>query len=178
MLSPPTEGECNALVAWHIERGHFGDVTLDGLNIALALHSPGHMKDGHWTVALYLDERADSRQQDALKAIFSGQAGGHPGHLAEFIGEVKGIERVPLDYAAEGKAHRLRIGRVGRADIRTVEGQNGSDITVENHPLAVAPGYPVTVARSEELRYRDHGFDWQLNDRSGLFSPFTYHGTA
>ena len=42
LLSPPTEGECTALVAWHIDEGNFGDVDLDGLNVSLAVHSPGH----------------------------------------------------------------------------------------------------------------------------------------
>src|SRR4051795_12648399 len=27
----PTDGTCRAVLAWHIEEGHFGDVRLDGL---------------------------------------------------------------------------------------------------------------------------------------------------
>lgn len=40
-LSPPTEGECTVLLAWHVDEGRFGDVSLNGLNVALAAHSPG-----------------------------------------------------------------------------------------------------------------------------------------
>src|SRR5499433_3576570 len=41
-LSAPTTGECTLLVGWHIERGSFDNVPLDGLNVALAAHTPGH----------------------------------------------------------------------------------------------------------------------------------------
>jgi hypothetical protein len=34
-LSPLTEGECTALVAWHIGEGRCGGVKLDGLNVAV-----------------------------------------------------------------------------------------------------------------------------------------------
>lgn len=53
-LSPPTMGECNTLAAWHIDTGHFNHVVLDGLNVAMAVHCPGHMAQVKWKVALYL----------------------------------------------------------------------------------------------------------------------------
>ena len=91
MLSAPTEGECRALIAWHVERGRDGEVDLAGLNVAIAVHSPGHMMETKWQAALYLDERASAAQKDALTRIFAGQAGGHPAVLASFVGEVLGV---------------------------------------------------------------------------------------
>ena len=81
-LSAPTEGECTVLVAWHIDRGRDGEVSLDGLNAAMAVHAPGHMMQTKWRAALYLDERASEPQQQSLTKIFGGQAGGHPAVLA------------------------------------------------------------------------------------------------
>ena len=72
LTSMPTEGTCDAGFAFHIDQGTFGDVPLDGLNVGLVAHVPGPMIEGNWTVALYLDERADPRQHEALQAIFSG----------------------------------------------------------------------------------------------------------
>ena len=80
-LSPPTEGECKAIVSWHIDKGKYEDINLDNLNVALFVHSPGNMVEGNWEVALYLDDNADKAQQEILAKIFSGQAGGHPGKL-------------------------------------------------------------------------------------------------
>ena len=39
-LSPPTTGECKALLGWHIDEGSFGDVALERLNVALYVYSP------------------------------------------------------------------------------------------------------------------------------------------
>ena len=72
-LSPPDVDECTILVGWHIDSGTMGDVSLDGFNVALAVHSPGHMAQVQWKVALYLDERASQAQGDALSQIFAGQ---------------------------------------------------------------------------------------------------------
>lgn len=75
-LSAPTEGNCTVVVAWHIDKGSFEGASLDGFNVALLAHSPGHMLQTKWKVALYLDSRASVDQQKALGQIFSGQAGG------------------------------------------------------------------------------------------------------
>ena len=45
--------------AFHIDRGSFGDLTLDGLNLGMVARTPGPMIEGNWQVALYVDERAD-----------------------------------------------------------------------------------------------------------------------
>jgi hypothetical protein len=42
----PTEGVCDVAVIFHIENGRYGDVTLDGLNVARAIHTPGPMGEG------------------------------------------------------------------------------------------------------------------------------------
>ena len=70
-LQSPSEGDCKLLVAWHIDSGHFGNQTLDNLNVALACYAPGDMKEGNWQAALYIDERADDAQVDAITQIFS-----------------------------------------------------------------------------------------------------------
>lgn len=175
-LSPPTTGDCTVLVAWHIDKGRFADVALDGLNTALAVHSPGHMAQVKWIAALYLDERATTAQKDALTQIFSGQAGGHPAALASFIGEVKGIKSAAIDYQAAGKKRSIRIAGVAEAEIEGLAGQGDADITIGNHPLAIAPGNAAVVAKSKRLSYRDYGFHWDLSARNGFYSPFTYSG--
>jgi len=39
----PTEGFCNVPLVFHIERGRYGDLALDGLNVFVVLHAPGIM---------------------------------------------------------------------------------------------------------------------------------------
>ncbi|PEN13311.1 hypothetical protein CRI94_11780 [Longibacter salinarum] len=179
MLSDPTEGTCTAVVAWHIEEGAYNGVKFDDLNVVMALHTPGNMADGDWKAALYLDRRADAGQQDALGTIFGGEAGGHPAHLAELISDVRGVEVVPLAFETDGKHGRLRIGEVGQigcADVAPIEGQNGEAPTVQDHPLAVAPGHPATVAKASRAHFEAHGIEFDVSDRNALLSPFSYAG--
>lgn len=175
-MGAPTEGSCTAIVGWHIDEGLHGSVGLEGLNVAVALHSPGNMVDGNWKVVLYIDQAADDRQAEALGAIFGGQAGGHPAVLATFIAEVLGMERVPILFEKGRSSRSFRLGSTAEAVVEAVEGQGGEPVSILNHPLAVAPGQTLTVARSKALRHEAYGIDLSLSERTAFFSPFSYAG--
>jgi len=172
--SAPTEGKCTALLAWHVDEGNFGALALNGLNVALLAHAPGHMLQTKWKVALYLDERASADQQKALGAIFSGQAGGHLAALAPLIGEVLGVKPVPIDYSASGKQRSLRIPKIAEVDIEALEGQGGALVTIENHPFTPVPGQPAVVSTSKRLKVSDYGISLDLSGKNGFYSAFAY----
>lgn len=173
-LSPPTEGDCTALVAWHIERGRYGDVPLDGLNVALAVYAPGTMVQTKWTAAAYTDDEADTDQENALHAIFGGKAGGHPAVLSSFIDTMLGAKRVPMQFRSNGKQTSLVIPAIVDANIELIEGQGGAPISIAGHPLAIAPGEAAQVARSTHFRLTDYDWAWELSGRNGFVSPFSY----
>ncbi len=173
-LSPPTTGECTVLVGWHIEQGRYASVALDGLNVALAVHVPGHMATTKWKAAVYFDDRASDGQKNALLQIFTGQAGGHPAVLASFVGQVLGAKSVPIEFRVEGKQRRLRIAGIAEAEIEGLSGAGGADVTVSGHPLCIAPGFAATVAKSRHLSYQDYGLHWEVSEKNGFFSPFAY----
>lgn len=175
-LSPPTEDDCTLLVGWHVEEGEFEGAKLDGLNVALAVHSPGHMMQVKWQAALYVDDRASEAQSHALTMIFSGQAGGHPARLATHIGEVLGAGPASIQFESAGKRTSMKIAGIADVAIAAIAGQGDAEITVENQPLAIAPGFPGVVSRSEHLTYNDHGMHWDLTEKNGAYSPFTYSG--
>ena len=173
-LSPPTEDECTALVGWHIEKGEFDGTRLEGLNVALAVVSPGHMAEVKWQVALYLDDRASEEQSNALAAVFSGQAGGHPARLAEHIGEVLSAGPASISFERQGKGTSMTIAGVADVAITAAVGQGDADITVENHPLAISPGFPAVVSRSDRFTYADNDMEWEISEKNGFYSPFVY----
>jgi hypothetical protein len=162
------------LVAWHIDQGQFGEVNLDGFNTALAAYSPGHMQQTKWKVALYVDERANQDQRDALTQIFSGQAGGHMAGLGPLIGEVLGVKAAPIEYRSEGKRRSMRLGDFSDAEIEGLPGQNGGDVTIAGHPFALAPSFPAVVAKSKQMNFSDYGLKWEVSNKNGFFSPFAY----
>jgi hypothetical protein len=76
LTSKPAEGVCNVPLVFHIEDGRYDGIALDGLNVALAILTPEPTAEGNWSVAAFIDERADDKQAEALGAIFTGAAGG------------------------------------------------------------------------------------------------------
>src|SRR5258708_23931704 len=96
-------------MVFHVETGSYGDVTLDGLNVALAIHTPGPMGEGNWAVGAYIDERADEKQTEALGAIFTGTAGGPMAAFPPLIFQNLGVKTMPLSYRVCGEKRLPRI---------------------------------------------------------------------
>jgi len=175
-LSPPTTGECTVIIGWHIEKGAQGDIDLSGLNVARAVYTPGHMLEVPWTAALYLDARANALQASALEEIFTGKVGGSPSKLASHIENDLGVRKVPIDFSADGKKRSVSIPNIVEVGIEAIAGQDGRDVTISGHPLCVAPGHDIVVSKSSHLKYTDHGLRWEISEKTGSFSPFTYQG--
>ena len=68
----PTHGDYRGFAAVRIDKGHFGDVVLDGLSAALLYAWPGPIYKGNGECQAVIDERADGKQRDALATILYG----------------------------------------------------------------------------------------------------------
>lgn len=171
----PTQGVCDAGFAFHIDRGTFGEVPLDDLNIALTAHVPGTMIEGDWSVALYVDERANTAQQEAIQAIFSGQAGGTMGAFSPLIGEVLGTKSVPIHYAAEGKRRSVEIPGIMQMAVRPIPsaiGEGVEMVAVNAHPFA--PDGVVMAVGEEGSTWADYGMRWDNSGRNGHYAPIQW----
>jgi hypothetical protein len=71
--APPTHGECKGLLGMRITKGHFGEVSLDGLSFFVTVHFPGPLHEGNGQAQPIIDERATPEQRDALFSLMSGQ---------------------------------------------------------------------------------------------------------
>ena len=69
----PTDGTCEAAVAWRIDEGHYGDVKLDGLVAVNTYAWPGPIHEGKGAMQSIIDERADDQQRQALEAVLKGE---------------------------------------------------------------------------------------------------------
>jgi hypothetical protein len=176
ILGNPDKGECDVVLAWHVEKGHYENTSLSDLNVVAVFHTPGNMFTGpKWKAAVYLDEKANKEQADALGKIYSGRVGGFFGVLAGLIGEIAGIRSVPITFEANGKKRSLHIPT--SLDL-AVEGIDGADtnkeVTIGNAPILIAPGFPAVVAKSTQNRYNDHGMKWDNSGKNGFYSRFAY----
>src|SRR6266567_2618922 len=109
LTARPTQGVCDVVLAFHIDKGKYADVSLDGLNVLVAAHTPGPMGEGNWTLAAYIDERASDQQTEALGAIFGGAAGGPMAIFAPLVSKNLGAKKVPITYRIEGKKRSAEI---------------------------------------------------------------------
>ena len=67
------------------------------------------MAERNWSVAAYVDERADDKQTEALATIFTGAAGGAMAAFAPLISKNLGVKKVPIKFRIEGKKRSAEI---------------------------------------------------------------------
>ena len=174
LTSRPTEGVCNVPTVFHIESGRYGDVALDNLNVAIAVHTPGPMGDGNWSVAAYIDERADDKQTEALGAIFTGAAGGPMAAFAPLIGKNLGVKKVPITFRIEGKKRSAEIPSILHLAVDPLPTLHPSGEMWANagHPfapekLALAVGAPGST-------FADHGLSWDNSGKNGHYARISW----
>ena len=175
LAAPPTRGFCDAGLVFHVERGRYGDVALDGLSFAVLLHTPGPMIRGDWTVGVVVDERASPPQREALTAIASGQGGGPMAAVGPLVGRVGGVEAKPIVIEKSGMRRSASIP--GMLDI-AIDGIAGAQpdepIYFDNvaHPAASR----LALAKASRGHMHAFGIDW--DDTSGKvnghFAPFSW----
>ena len=65
----PTLGHCSAGAAIHVEHGHFGSTSLDGVNFGGLFKWPGPIHEGSGEAQPLIDERATPEQRNAILTI-------------------------------------------------------------------------------------------------------------
>lgn len=69
----PTHGNCRAHSFFQIEKGRFGETSLDGVRWGILAAWPGPIHEGRGVLQLVVDERADAGQRAAIEAIAQGR---------------------------------------------------------------------------------------------------------
>jgi hypothetical protein len=167
----PTAAPCTGLAGYHIQSGRKDDVPLDGLNVVRMGLSPGHVANGNWRVAFYIDERASPGQREALRAIFSFKPGGVFAARAGLVAEELGVKFAPITFEAQGRRWKMAIAGIGDADITAIEGLDGNEIRIEN---LRGPPSPAVAAKSNHTAYKDFDLRWEISNKNGLYAPFAF----
>ena len=107
----PNYGRCETLVGFHIRNGHFGEVTLDRLDFVYAASWPRAIHQGDGTLCVYISDRADAAQREAITDIAYGRVGGD-GPYAIFAATISyklEPQIVPIDMHVDGKRSRFAV---------------------------------------------------------------------
>jgi hypothetical protein len=174
LTSRPTQGVCDVALAFHIDTGNYGDVALDGLNLALIAHTPGPMAEGNWTAAVYVDDRASDRQAEALGAIFGGAEGGPMAAFAPLIDTNLGVKKVPITYRVSGKNRSAEIPGIMHMSVEPLPNlhPSGEMWVAAGHP--VAPDRLALAVGGAGSNFTDHGMRWDNSGKNGHYAPINW----
>lgn len=148
----PTDGTCQAINAWRLREGAFGDVRLDGLCLGLFSRWPNPIHKGNGRGVLFVDERGNAAQRDALTKIGTGLAG--PGGPFEIFNSTY-VERAsvlvgPIQFEASSKSSKMRFGAVAKADFGPI--RSDMDGKPANARLVLPDGF---IFRDAEILNTD-----------------------
>src|SRR5262249_60116067 len=110
--TPATHDFCKVALTFAIDAGRYGDVQLDGVRFVFFAQSKAIMTQGDWFGGVVIDSSASDAQAEAVAAIASGAAGGPMGLFPPLLGGFRGGPRPPLDFAPDGHAPGVKIGRL------------------------------------------------------------------
>jgi len=132
----PSKGHCEGGWTWHVDRGNVDDTSLDGLSFSIYCKWPGAIHHGNGEAVIFVDDRADARQRDAIHALVSGKFGGPWGTLAWTWPTIHGPKAAKFEKEINGLHSRLRIGESVVIDATPIKNPVSG---VEAHPSIVLP---------------------------------------
>lgn len=175
LTMPADQERCRAVLVFHVDSGWIEGVDVSGLTVAVLADTPRVMADGGWRVGLFMDEAASREQAGMLEAVFSGQLGGPMELLAPLIGEMLGMETAAIEYADDGRRHRVKIGDFAEIEVedfvppQTPEGEV-SRLTGIFHPA----NSTLTIARATSSRVSAFGLEFSNVEKNGHSAPFAW----
>ncbi|KAB2348448.1 DUF1326 domain-containing protein [Actinomadura rudentiformis] len=182
----PTYGDCDGVLAWHIREGRYGDVSLDDLNVLMLGSFAGNVWKGTHSeayAAVFLDDRADEAQREALQMIFGGQAGGWPGNFVQmFDPEMRGLEFAPVRISIDDDLATWSAEVPGQVEARAeaLTGPTtpeGARVQSTNLPGSeTGPGQVATWGRALSYRADAFGFNFERENRSSKHITFDWSG--
>lgn len=173
--SPATGDRCQVILNYHVRRGQVDGVDVSGRSVSIVADSPKKMLDGGWRVGLIIDEKASKEQTDKLTAVFAGQVGGPMANIAPLIGELLGVERLPIEYSDEGIRHSIRIGDSVAIEVEDYSAQEGGE-TTKLTGVAHPSGSTITIARPIESNINAFGMQFHNAGKSAFSAPFSWKG--
>ncbi|MEE9286021.1 MAG: DUF1326 domain-containing protein [Dehalococcoidia bacterium] len=175
--APPTKGFCEALGAYKINRGNFGDVSLDGLGFGFSLRSPEALHLGRVTMAAFVDERATEEQRQAILQIASGQAGGMPFEIiASLVTTMRDPQFVAFEFNVKGKNGAVKMGDnavMAFEPIKNPVTGEPEGIRIEHETGFIFKGADV-VAAKECRSALGSELDFSWPDKSGFIAKVEY----
>ena len=110
--------------------------------------------------------------------MFTGKLGGPIADTASLIGEVVGVERVPITFTVDKGKGTLAIGQRVHAELVPFTGPTGEATTLHESIFSTIPGSPAYVSSADHYSSKvpELGHDLTLKDHNAIQGVF--HFTA
>ena len=177
MAVSPTKGSCTFAMAFQIDRGSYGQVSLDGLGFIVLGFTPEAMGKGNWSVGVIADDKARADQRDAITAIASGAAGGPMAALSGLVGTLLGVESAPIRFDRSGIKWSVKADSL--VDM-AAEGAMGMDPNATEPLYLDNTGHPAAdrfaLARASKSHVHALGLAWDdaSGKNNGQYAPFSW----
>ncbi len=174
----PDFGTCDGTLAWHFDQGEIDGVDVSGLTFAAVAHIPGNVLEGNWKIVAYVDDKASEAQQEAILAVYTGKKGGPVADLAQLIGEVAAVERVPFTFEVREGRGELRIGDSVSAEMEPFKGADGSPTTLSDTVFTTIPGSAAYVSKANSYKAKVSPLDLaiDLKNHNAIQGTFRFEG--
>jgi hypothetical protein len=173
LVLPATNERCNFLMAFRVGAGDVEGVDVSGATFAVVGDTPGQMSDGGWRVGMLFDDGTSEEQRDALMRVVSGQLGGPPGLLAPMIGEILGVEVVPMRVEEDGRRHRLVVEDRVDMEVEDFAGAAEGEV-MEIHHTSHPAGPTLNLAQATRSRVSLFGIDISAVGKNGHSAAFSW----
>ena len=177
MAVAPSKGSCTFAMAFQIDRGSYGTISLDGLGFIVLGLTPEAMGKGNWSVGVVADERASAEQRDAITTIASGQGGGPMAALSGLVGTFLGVASAPIRFERTGAKWSVKASTFVDMSAEGVKGLNPN----ATEPLHLDhTGHPAAdrfaLARATSSHVSALGLKWDdaSGRNNGQYAPFSW----
>jgi hypothetical protein len=172
----PDGGICEGVLAWNFDQGSINGTDVAGRTFVILAHIPGNILEGNWRVVVYVDDGATDEQQQALLDVWTGKLGGPIADLAQLVGEVIAVEKVPITFAVEGAQGTLKIGDSVEAKLQPFQGATGQSTALHDSIFTTIPGSPAYVGKGEyyQAKVPELDFDFRLEGHNAVQGSFRF----
>lgn len=177
MAVQPTKGSCTFAMAFSVEKGKYGNVSLDGLGFIVLGFTPEAMGKGNWSVGLIADEKASGEQRDAITAIASGAAGGPMSALSGLIGKFLGVQSAPIRFDRSGLKWSVKASDLVDMSAEAAKGINPNatePMHLDNTGHPAADRFALAHAASSHVRALGLSWDDRTGKNNGQYAPFSW----
>lgn len=172
----PDNGDCQSIMAWHFDKGTIDGVDVAGLTFAGVMDIPGNVLAGNWRAMVYIDDKSSPEQEEALLNLYTGKLGGPVADLVKLIGEVVGVERVPIKFELEVVSGSVKIGNAAEAELMAYKGATGKESALYDTVFTTVPGAPAYVGKASTYKANVPALniDINLKDHNAVSGPFHF----